>query len=140
MAHANCRWNVILALWNSCSPQRMCVTVLGPPRSTRATASLAARSITLSESSSVLATHAVAPSGATAMPRGLSLDRDAGDHELGRGAEPVREHVPASSSGVRASSASSFSTSMTATRSVPALVATAVFPSGVNATSVTSAK
>ncbi len=45
-----------------------------------------------------------------------------------------------SSSELRLTSATSFATSITATWSVPALVAKAFFPSGVKATSVTSAK
>ncbi len=130
----------MFALWKSCSPQRMCVLCFGPPRSTRATTASRATSITLSESSSVFATQAVAPSGATVTPRGLSFT---GTRAITNSAEAPSQFGSTSrrsSSEVRFTSDTSFSTSITATLSVPALVAKAFFPSGVMATSVTSAK
>ena len=130
----------MFALWKSFSPHRMWVVFFGPPRSTRATASRRARSITESESSSVFATQAVFPSGATATPRGLSFVSTRAVTNSAEAPSQFGRKSRRSSSGVRRTRATSFSTSMTATRFDPALVATAVFPSGVKATSVTSAK
>ena len=88
----------------------------------------------------MFATQAVFPSGATATPRGLSFVSTRATTNSAEAPSQFGRKSRRSSSGVRRTRLTSLSTSMIAARFDPALVATAVFPSGVKATSVMSAK